>query len=434
MRRKILLGFWILLILGMTGCQSGSKRPQASEQPNDGVTYEKGVDFVGVIKAIDTDLEMIEFYNASFDSVENYPYSGGTELMTKNEKQLAASELEVGEVYDVYTSGDGKKIIKMQETSGITYCEDAAVQVDSQLKRLTVQDVNYAYSDNLPVFSEGRLIQPVEITAEDKVTFRGVKGQAYSLIVTRGHGYIRPKSYKDFLGGTMTVRGEMILPVSKKMLLTLPEGTQMITMNNGDLISEATVEIKRGQVTEVNMAQFQSQVPDTSRVRFKLYPEGAELYVNGALMDPSKPVSLKYGNHSIKVILEGYNDYQGIVNVQDPSPTIKIDLAAEKAEVVEDDSSSSVSDEDDSSSSANSNTTNYDREHKITVSAPKGAAVYADGTYKGEVPCDFTKIIGNVTITLTKEGYETKSYSVQLPDDSQDVSWSFPDLKEKGNG
>lgn len=434
MRRKILLGFWLLLILGMTGCQSGSKRPQASEQPNDGVTYEKGVDFVGVIKAIDTDLEMIEFYNASFDSVENYPYSGGTELMTKNEKQLAASELEVGEVYDVYTSGDGRKIIKMQETSGITYCEDATVQVDSQLKRLTVQDVNYAYSDNLPVFSEGRLIQPVEITAEDKVTFRGVKGQAYSLIVTRGHGYIRPKSYKDFLGGTMTVRGEMILPVSKKMLLTLPEGTQMITMNNGDLISEATVEIKRGQVTEVNMAQFQSQVPDTSRVRFKLYPEGAELYVNGALMDPSKPVSLKYGNHSIKVILEGYNDYQGIVNVQDPSPTIKIDLAAEKAEVVEDDSSSSVSDEDDSSSSANSNTTNYDREHKITVSAPKGAAVYVDGTYKGEVPCDFTKIIGNVTITLTKEGYETKSYSVQLPDDSQDVTWSFPDLTSKGNG
>lgn len=434
MRRKILLGFWLLLILGMTGCQSGSKRPQASEQPNDGVTYEKGVDFVGVIKAIDTDLEMIEFYNASFDSVENYPYSGGTELMTKNEKQLAASELEVGEVYDVYTSGDGRKIIKMQETSGITYCEDATVQVDSQLKRLTVQDVNYAYSDNLPVFSEGRLIQPVEITAEDKVTFRGVKGQAYSLIVTRGHGYIRPKSYKDFLGGTMTVRGEMILPVSKKMLLTLPEGTQMITMNNGDLISEATVEIKRGQVTEVNMAQFQSQVPDTSRVRFKLYPEGAELYVNGALMDPSKPVSLKYGNHSIKVILEGYNDYQGIVNVQDPSPTIKIDLAAEKAEVVEDDSSSSVSDEDDSSSSANSNTTNYDREHKITVSAPKGAAVYVDGTYKGEVPCDFTKIIGNVTITLTKEGYETKSYSVQLPDDSQDVTWSFPDLTAKGNG
>lgn len=435
MRRKILWGLWMFLILGMTGCQSGSRKPQASENPNEGITYEKGVDFVGVIKAIDTDLEMIEFYNASFDSIENYPYSGGTELMTKNEKQLAASELEVGEVYDVYTSEDGRKIVKMQETSGLTYCEDAVVQVDSQLKRLTVQDVNYAYSDNLPVFSEGRLIQPMEITAEDKITFRGVKGQAYSLIVTRGHGYIRPKSYKDFLGGTMTVRGEMILPVSKNMLLTLPEGTQMITMNNGDLISEATVEIKRGQVTEVNMSQFQNQVPDTSRVRFKLYPEGAELYVNGALMDPSKPVSLKYGNHSIKVILEGYNDYQGIINVQDPSPTIKIDLAEEKAEVVEDDSSSSVSNEDDSSSSsANSSTTNYDREHKITVSAPKGAAVYVDGTYKGEVPCDFTKIIGNVTITLTKEGYETKSYSIQLPDDSQDVTWSFPDLTAKGKG
>ena len=273
----------------------------------------------------------------------------------------------------------------------------------------------------------------MEITAEDKITFRGTKGQAYSIIVTRGHGYIQPKNYADFLGGIVTVRGEMILPVSKNMLLTVPEGLQLFTMNNGDLTSEASVEVKRGQVTEVNMAQFRNQVPDTARVRFKISPEGAELYVNGVLKDSSKPISLKYGNHSIKVELEGYNNYTGVIHVQDPNLTIKIDLAEEKAEVEEEDSSSSVSEKDTPAASSTPAAT-YDKEHKITVSAPNGAAVYIDGTYKGVAPCSFTKIIGNVTITLAKEGYETKSYSIQLSDDSQDVTWSFPDLEKKGKG
>lgn len=428
------MGILAFLILGVTGCHSGTGKPQGTEKPNEGVTYEKGVDFVGVIKAVDTDLETIEFYDATFDRIESYSYSGGTEILTKNETQMTASELEAGDVYDVYTSEDGRKIVKLQQTSGLTKYVDAVVQVDAEQKRLTIQGNHYAYTEHLLVFSEGKLIQPMEITPEDKVTFRGTTGQAYSLIVTRGHGYIQPKNYNDFLGGTVTVQGEVILPVSENMLLSVPEGTQLLAMNNGDLTSEASVEVKRGQVTEVNMAQFQTQVPNTARVHFKINPAGAEVYVNGALQDPSKPISLKYGNHSIKVVLEGYNDYIGVVHIQDPNPTIKIDLAEESAEVEEEDSSSSVSEEDNSSSSPKTSTTSYDKEHKITVSAPSGAAVYVDGTYKGVVPCDFTKMLGNVTLTLTKEGYETKSYSVQISDDSQNVTWSFPDLTKKGNG
>lgn len=433
MKQKILWVILLLLIVGISGCSFRKNRPRATEQPNAGVTYEKGVDFVGVVRAIDTDLASIEFYNASFDKVESYSYSGATKILTKNEKQLAISELKEGEVFDVYTSGDGRALVTLKETSGVSLIEDTTVQLNPQKMYLTVQNTNYSYTERLPVFSNGKLIQPMEITAEDKISFRGTKGQAYSIVVTRGHGYIQPKNYADFFGGVVTVRGEMILPVSKNMLLTVPEGLQLLTMNNGDLSSEASVEVKRGQVTKVNMAQFQSRVPDTARVRFKISPEGAELYVNGALQDSSKPIPLKYGNHSIKVVLEGYNNYIGVINVQDPDLTIKIDLSEEKAEVEEDDSSSSVS-EKDATASSPPTAAIYDKEHTITVSAPNGAAVYINGTYKGVAPCSFTKMIGNVTLTLTKEGYETKSYSIQLSDDSQSVTWSFPDLEKKGKG
>lgn len=432
-KRKYLLGLTILLVFCLAGCSSTTKKPTKVDEPEMGVDYEPGVDFVGAVKLVDTDKGTIEFYNASFDTMETYPFSGGTQILTKNEKELSSSEIIPGQVYDVYTSDDGRKLVKIKQSADVTIHENVSLTVNAEEKRLTVQDVNYAYTDHLLVFSEGKQIDPLEITTEDEVTLYGANGHAYSVVVTRGHGYIEPTNCKDFTGGTVTVRGEAILPVSTDMLLVVPEGTQLLTMRNGDLQAEVSVQVKRDQVTKVNMAKYQSQVPDTGRVRFDLRPQGAELYVNGALMDPSKPISLKYGNHTIKAKLEGYNEYSGILNVQDASLTVRIDLAEENpAEVVsEEDSSSSVSESGSSDNSSTASTTNYDKDHKVTVSAPAGAAVYVNGTYKGQIPCSFTKMLGSVTLTLTKEGYETKSYHVELPDDSQDISWTFPDLTKK---
>lgn len=432
-KRKYLFGLTILLAFCLAGCASTTKKPTKTGEPEMGVDYEPGVDFVGAVKLVDTDKGTIEFYNASFDTMETYPFSGGTQILTKNEKELSSSEIIPGQVYDVYTSDDGRKLVKIKQSADVTIHENVSLTVNAEEKRLTVQDVNYAYTDHLLVFSEGKQIDPLEITTEDEVTLYGANGHAYSVVVTRGHGYIEPTNCKDFTGGTVTVRGEAILPVSTDMLLVVPEGTQLLTMRNGDLQAEVSVQVKRDQVTKVNMAKYQSQVPDTGRVRFDLRPQGAELYVNGALMDPSKPISLKYGNHTIKARLEGYNEYSGILNVQDASLTVRIDLAEENpAEVVsEEDSSSSVSEGGSSDNSSTASTTNYDKDHKVTVSAPAGAAVYVNGTYKGQVPCSFTKMLGSVTLTLTKEGYETKSYHVELPDDSQDISWTFPDLTKK---
>ena len=95
-------------------------------------------------------------------------------------------------------------------------------------KQITVNgDTTYAYTDNLVVLSDGESIEPLEILDSDQVTLRGVKGLAYSLVVTKGHRIVSRSvtGYKDFLGGTLTVEGEAIVPVSKEMLLMMvPEG------------------------------------------------------------------------------------------------------------------------------------------------------------------------------------------------------------------
>ncbi len=425
----------IATLLGLTGCSNGKKQRSVTESASGAVVYDKGADFVGVIKTVNLKNSTVTFYNASFDEEESYSYSGATSVNSKYGRDMSMSEVEIGDVFDVYTSKDGRSIDGIKQSANIVETENVKVSVDSVQKRLTVQDMTYAYSDKMVIYSDGQMLSPMEITSNDEVTFRGVKGHAYSLVVTKGHGYIRPAKYNDFVGGTLTVQGEAILPVTKEMLLTVPEGTQTVTMVNGDMTGTATVEVKRNQVTDLDMSEFQLQVPDTSRVKFRIEPEGAELYVNGSLTDYSKPVSLKYGKHSVRVVLEGYNEYKGILTVKDPGPTIDINLQEEQAEVEEEDKKSSDSSvTNDTSGGANTSSADYDTDHKITVSAPSGAAVYINGTYKGEIPCSFTKMLGSITLTLTKDGYTTKSYSIEIPDDSQDISWSFPALKAKSAG
>ena len=74
---------------------------------------------------------------------------------------------------------------------------------------------------------------------------------------------------------------------------------------------------------------------------------------------------------------------------------------------------------------AKSQTRKIDSKHTISVTAPEGAEVYLDNVYKGIVPCKFTKVIGSQTITLSKTGYETKSYSIDILDDDKNAKLSF---------
>ncbi len=71
-----------------------------------------------------------------------------------------------------------------------------------------------------------------------------------------------------------------------------------------------------------------------------------------------------------------------------------------------------------------------DEAHTITIAEPMGAAVYLDGTFKGTAPCSFPKSIGTHTITLSMSGYTTKSYTVEIANDYENVEWKFPAMSQ----
>lgn len=423
------------ICMAVSGCgkTNRNRKPAATNNPNASLTYEKGRDFVGVIKSIDTGKKSVTFYNADFEEETQCEYSGGTEILTKNGKQISPESLEVGQVVDVYQDEGTKRLTKMQYTANLLeYDRVKGLYADPDAGYIEINGIKYRYGSEFAAYSNGQPIDIKEISQTDEITFMGVKGKALSVVVTKGHGYLKPVKYADFVGGTMTVGGVMIVPVTEKMLVPVPEGTYNVSMENGDYVGSKTVTIQRDQQLKLDMSKFKSLAPNTGQVVFDIDPAGAELYINGTLTEYKKPVSLKYGKHSVRVLLEGYTTYFGVLDVQSPSPTVRINLADEEAEVPDQSDDTSVSKGDDSEQDSSAG--EYDSRHTITVSAPIGAGVYMDGTFKGTAPCSFAKKIGSVTITLSMSGLTPKTYTMKTLNDGKDVSWSFPDLEAPAAG
>ena len=156
--------------------------------------------------------------------------------------------------------------------------------------------------------------------------------------------------------------------------------------------------------------------------------------INGTKVDYSQPVALNYGEYSITVSMTGYDTYTGTLDVENPARDINIDLIEAKASV--DKSSATASPSPTGETNSESTVTKkVDSNHTITVSGPRGAEVYLDNVYKGLAPCKFKKIIGSQTITLSRTGYVTKSYAVDIMDDDENVTLSFAELaKETDSG
>ena len=58
--------------------------------------------------------------------------------------------------------------------------------------------------------------------------------------------------------------------------------------------------------------------------------------------------------------------------------------------------------------------------------------MYIDGIYVGIAPVVFIKPeAGSHVVTLSKNGYKTKSYTVSVYGDERDVTLSFSDLVEE---
>ena len=108
----------LLVLCAFALCGCGKRTPRATTAPNEEVKYEKGSDLTGVVRELDREAQTVCVYNPLTESEETFLFDGATSVQSKNGLEMSASEVKVGEVYDLYVDGVGSKLSAMKASAG----------------------------------------------------------------------------------------------------------------------------------------------------------------------------------------------------------------------------------------------------------------------------------------------------------------------------
>lgn len=470
----------IIFLLGLL-CLTACGKQEAEEEKDTGfvpaVTGIFDSADTAVVAEIDMDEKTVTLKNMDKKRQYTLSYDGTTFFYDKYGKLISITQLQKGEIADVTFFREKKRLNTLQ-ISGEAWTHKFIdeYKLDEEKLQAEVGSAVYAYSEDTVVISDGKQGDLIDINPVDVLTFRGMGSDVYSIVVERGHGYVRLKNEEYFYGGWIEIGKKTIQKVSDGMMLTVPEGSHQVIISNKGTSGVKQIEVRKDMELELDVGDLKGEEPKYGTVLFTITPEDAALYLDGEKTDYSLPVRLEVGIHQMIVMADGYDTVSQYLKVGEASAGIEVEMKAK-----EDVSGNDVSGNDilsdneildevnrilnekgysgitadelagnynstgqngtagngtDNSAGTNNTTGNSQTNtpvtstlsYYVTIEAPVGVEIYLDGNYIGITPCSFKKDTGSHTLTLRKTGYVAKSYTIQVDEEQKNVSYSFLDL------
>ena len=448
-----------LMIPSCSGRQSAD--PASSVQPREVTESDTGFILYGtydydsedspVLVKKDTEQKTLTFLNTAIGKRYTLGYDGTTEFYDKYGKMISLEQISEGDILNVRFVKN-KRHLTCAGLSSDAWVKPGTDQyiIDNVKKEVTIGTDIYKISDSVFCYSGREELLYQELNSVDVLSFSGVGTTVYSIVVDKGHGYLRLSGQEYFVDGWIEVGTKYIQKITEEMLLTVPEGTYNIVVSGSGMRVDRSVTIKSGLETVLDLSGIQPEKPKEGLVLFSLTPSDATLYIDGEKADTSSGIKLTYGLHQLMCSAEGYKTVTRYLSVGEENAGVSIVLEKESAADTsvqtgpdtgegdkkddtdgkdgkdnKDDKDSK--DDKDQAQGPDQTTSSYD---KVYINAPAGAECYLDGNYAGVVPCSFKKEAGSHVITLSMSGYNTKSYTVSVDSSAGDVSYSFADLEK----
>ncbi len=389
------------------------------------------VKFTGVLTLIDTTLKKMQFVDIDNGTEYEVAYTGGTDIQDKYNKILAAASMKAGDIFDVTCNKSSKaeKIYESSDTWEMTGF--TGFQADESKKKVTIGDEDYKYVDYTAVISGQNRIAVAQVVAQDEITVRGKDKTIYSVTVDKGHGYIQFAGIDTFENGYATIGRKQLLGVTKNMLVTAQEGTYSVELQKGGTVGQKSVTVVRDQQVTLDFSEYTKEAAKTGAVNFMVTPEKAVMTIDGVEVDYSQPVLLEYGRHNLVLSANHYTQYTETLLVNSEYQTKVIDMISSDTTTAANNTGTTKSSK--SSTNKTTESSNLTDGYTVSITEPKGASLYVDSVYIGVVPCSFEKKAGSKTITLSQSGYATVSYTISIANATGNLTYSFPDMVEKGS-
>lgn len=412
------------LCLILTGCSAASIARESSFESAYGnnamneVQEEEEVDIyvsaaTVVIKSVDEAAQKVSMYLIDRNKTETFSYNGITTIQDKYGSAMTAGQLVMGDIAEITYNSE------LERLGSVTLSEDAwsyesveKYNLNAGNSSATIGNETYHIDDHVLAFSDGKVIDASQIIHQDVLTLRGKGNSILSITIDKGHGYLNLENDEAVLGSWIEVGQTVISQIAPNMLLTVPEGSYAVRIKGEGIDETREVVIERNKEAVLNLEDVKVQKTFQGTLMFDISPSTATVYVDDIKVDARYAAKVPLGLHLVEAKASGYESLAQYFEVKAGTNSIVMELE-EESTISENTLNANVDDKADST---------------VTIKTPEGAEIYQDNLYMGIAPVTYAKTAGEHTITLRKSGYITRSYAITVPDDNEDVIYSFPDL------
>ncbi len=418
----------------------------------------------------DKEQKTIRFYNMEVGKFYTLNYDGATGYHDKYAQAIALDQLSAGTLVDISFMRGRKRLNSLQvngQAFSFERVENLIVPADS--RQIFLMGENYTMDPNVVILTDNGPGETMDLNAVDKLHVAGVGHTVYSISVQKSHGYLRLENEEHFVGGFIEIGENRVYQVSRDMLLPVPEGSYDVTVSNKGSTGTQRITVEKGKEISLDVSKWVSE-PKYGGVLFICDPPDADIFIDGTLIEKGKEARLSYGIHKMEAKADGYNTVSRYIRVAQelaklsvklekggstsqnstagndaapsatPTPTAALtptpttaDTSGGDAQPTEGSGSApGYTDGLVSGSGETSNEGSNDAvtagEYRVYIDAPEGVEVYKDGAYIGLTPLYFKKTEGTCIVTLRKEGFQTRSYTITMDSENKDVNYSFSEL------
>lgn len=386
-------------------------------------------------------------------------YDGATTYYDKYGQALSLAQVREGDIVDLNFMKGSKRLNNLQ-LSNETFVISGIKDYQLSSRKMMIGKEEYGVSSNAVIIGMNGEGELMDINDVDVLTVQGHGHTIESIIVDRGHGYLKLENDSFFIGGFVEVDNDKVYQIQDDMLLAVPVGDIEVTVSHLGCIGTEKLNVEAGSEYSIDVSGWQGEAKK-GKIVFIVNPDEAKVAIDGKQVDVSAPVELEYGIHQMTISAKGYKTISKYLKVGSSSANIDVSLEKESGTTVSSNSSVSgntptpvitvnpatistptptaiptptsvpaVSD----NSTVSENTVpsgdiiSTDERAKVYIDGPAGVEVYVDGTYIGVAPTSFKKKQGFAVVTLRKDGYNTRSYTLELDDTNSDENYSFAEL------
>lgn len=336
------------------------------------------------------ELYLIVSINSAEESMRVYRYANGleyryyygleTKFLNKYGDYMSVANLEAGDVINILGADSQGKATTVQLADSVwTYDDITRFSVDEDAGIMQIADTKYSIAGDSFVFIGDEKAAFSDISPQDKLSVIGIDKKILSVCVTTGHGTLQLENTELFDGSYLQLGTKIFVEITSNMQMEVPEGDYTLAVANDGWGGSTQISIQRGETTTVNLDELKGEGPKYSSIQFVVDVEGAQIYLDNSLIDYSQVNQVRYGNHSLTVVADGYDTWSRTLCVNSAEATIVISLTdGADSEETEDTGSSgtaqAVEKEDSRSSRA---------EEKSTAGSTDNSTTNNSGTTNG---------------------------------------------------